>query len=73
MTNRAEVDHDICTGYAECARMAPSAFALNGDNQSEYVTNDDTSDELLLAAAQECPTNAIRVLSPDDAVVYDSA
>lgn len=74
MTDRAEVDHSICAGYAECARMAPAAFALNENNQSEPLARSaEVSDELLLAAAQECPTNAIRILASNGDVVYDSA
>src|SRR6185312_2099351 len=37
MSYHAEVDHSICTGYAECARIAPEAFKLNENNQSEPV------------------------------------
>lgn len=71
--NRAEVDHEVCAGYAECARLVPTAFRINDDNQGDYVAGSDAPDELLLAAAEHCPTNAIRVLSPDNAVVYESA
>jgi ferredoxin len=72
--NRAEVDHSICTGYAECARMAPGAFQLNSDNLSEFIDPPtETTDAGLLAAAEECPTNAIRVVDEAGSVVYESA
>jgi ferredoxin len=72
MSYHAEVDHSICTGYAECARIAPAAFKLNENNQSEPVPSS-TPDDVLLVAAQECPTNAIRNVSDDGDVVYESA
>jgi ferredoxin len=74
MSYHAEVDHAICTGYAECARVAPAAFRLNADNQSEPLSGaTTTSHDVLLIAAQECPTNAIRIVSEDGDVVYESA
>jgi ferredoxin len=74
MSLRAEVDHDICIGYAECARVASQAFRLNDDNQSEPIPGTPGStDELLLAAAQECPANAIRLISSEGKIVYSSA
>jgi ferredoxin len=69
----AAVDHDVCVGYAECARMAPAAFRLNLANQSEYIAGSDVSDELLVEAAEECPVNAIRVTDAEGSVVFASA
>jgi ferredoxin len=63
MTLRAEVDHDMCIGYAECARVAASAFRINDANQSEAIPGAaGVTDEDLRAAARECPANAIRLL-----------
>lgn len=73
MSYRAEVDHGLCTGYTECSRIAPNAFRLNADNQSEPIDSPaDTTDDALLTAAQSCPTNAIRILAEDASVVYES-
>jgi ferredoxin len=72
MSFHAEVDHTVCTGYAECARIAPTGFKLNENNQSEPLESS-TPDDVLLTAAQECPTNAIRIVSDDGDVVYESA
>jgi ferredoxin len=74
MSLRAEVDHDVCIGYAECARVASQAFRLNDDNQSEPIPGTSGgTDELLLAAARECPANAIRLISSEGKIVYSSA
>lgn len=74
MSLHAEVDHDVCIGYAECARVASQAFRLNDDNQSEPIPGTSGgTDELLLAAARECPANAIRLISSEGKIVYSSA
>lgn len=74
MSLRAEVDHDLCIGYAECVRIAPEAFLLNEDNQSEPIPDaPEVSDVTLLEAARECPSNAIRILSSEGEIVYSSA
>lgn len=74
MSLRAEVDHDLCIGYGECARIASEAFRLNEDNQSEPIPDaSEASDESLLEAARECPANAIRILSSKGEIVYSSA
>lgn len=73
MNLRAEVDHELCSGYAECTRIAPSAFRINAGNQSEPIKGAaDVPDELLLAAARECPTSSIRVVSASGEVIYES-
>jgi ferredoxin len=70
MSLRAEVDHGLCIGYAECARIASEAFRLNDANQSEPITGaSGVSDEILMAAAMECPANAIRVVSSEGEIV----
>jgi ferredoxin len=74
MSLRAEVDHELCIGYAECARIASQAFRLNEANQSEPIPDaPDVSDEDLMAAARECPANAIRILSSEGEIIYSSA
>ncbi len=73
MTLRAEVDHDMCIGYAECSRVAPTAFRLNDANQSEVIpAAAGVTDEDLMAAARECPANAIRLLAGEDETIDSS-
>lgn len=71
MTPRAEVDHDVCAGFSECVRISPGRFRLNADNQSEPVVSEEGANvDELIAAAEQCPTQAISVYSDDDTAIY---
>ncbi len=74
MGYRAEVDEDLCVGSGDCVRIAQRAFAI--DERVGWAITlpgiESTDDATILHAAEECPTNAIRVLDPEGAVVFDS-
>lgn len=57
------VDEDRCVGSGECARVAPTAFALDEDEGLAVVldTARATPPEQLERAVRECPTGAIRL------------
>ncbi len=59
---RVQVRYDRCEGHAECAKIAPSVFAI-GDDDEQVRLIDETPDEALRAdialAARRCPTQAI--------------
>jgi ferredoxin len=69
------VDPELCIGSAECVRLAGGAFAIDEDlgvsvPQPAAAT---ASVDLLVAAARNCPTNAIAVRDADGAVLVASA
>lgn len=69
-----EVDHDLCTGYAECQRTAGGAFEMDDDNQSLPTSAAASTDvDLLLRAARQCPMNAISVCDESGTVLFASA
>ena len=67
MTYLVEIDEDACAAHGDCVEVAPNVFAL-GDIAEVIGTG---SDEELLAAAEACPSTAIRVIDADSsAQVY---
>jgi ferredoxin len=57
---RIAVDRDVCVGSGSCAGIAPGHFRLDRDRScaiKEWVE----PDELVLDAADSCPTEAISV------------
>jgi ferredoxin len=63
VTVRVSIDPDLCTGSTECVRMLPAAFELDDEAGVSHPLPDAPAvpvDELV-AAARNCPTNAISV------------
>lgn len=55
-----EIDEDACAAHGDCVDVAPDVFEL-GDVAHVIGT---APDELLLAAAEACPSTAIRIIEP---------
>jgi ferredoxin len=72
---RVSVDEELCVGTGDCARIAPTAFEIDDDrNVSIPLPAAAATDvALLLQAARNCPTQAIRVIGDDGAVLHESA
>jgi ferredoxin len=61
------VDERACAAHGDCVETAPDVFELH-DVARVIGTG---PDELLLAAAEACPSSAIRILDPaSDAQIY---
>jgi ferredoxin len=58
MTFLIEIDADACAAHGDCVDVAPEVFTL--DEVAEVIGHG--PDELVLAAAQSCPSAAIRIL-----------
>jgi ferredoxin len=61
MSYMARIDEDACSAHGDCADLAPEVFEV-GDVARVIGTG---PDELLLAAAEVCPTTAIRIVDQD--------
>jgi ferredoxin len=61
MTYVVEIDEDACAAHGDCVDVAPDVFEL-GD---VAVVIGSGPDELLLKAAEACPSTAIRLLDAD--------
>ena len=55
----ATVDRSLCVGSGPCFVLAPRAFGLDESMKAVVLNTRDESEESLLAAACECPTQAI--------------
>lgn len=60
MTYLVEIDEDGCAAHGDCVDLAPAVFRLD-DIASVIGTG---PDDLLLAAAEACPSTAIRIIDP---------
>jgi ferredoxin len=63
MSYLVEIDESACAAHGDCVEIAPQVFALN-DVAQVIGTG---PDELLLAAAEACPSAAIRILDAQSA------
>jgi ferredoxin len=58
MTYLASVDVDACAAHGDCADLAPEVFEV--EEVARIIGTG--PDELMLAAAELCPTTAIRIV-----------
>jgi ferredoxin len=61
MSYSVEVDDSACAAHGDCVELAPEIFAL----EDVAVVIGSGPDELALAAAEACPSTAIRLLDAD--------
>lgn len=67
MTYLAEIDENACAAHGDCVEIAPEVFEL-GDVAQVVGPG---ADDLLLAAAEACPSTAIRIVDAETAdLVY---
>lgn len=67
MTYVVEIDESACAAHGDCVEIAPEVFELG--EVAQVVGHG--PDDLLLAAAEACPSAAIRIVSAETAdLVY---
>ncbi|MEU0024331.1 ferredoxin [Streptomyces sp. NPDC006335] len=54
-----EVDRSLCIGSAQCVHTAPDGFRLDTARQSHPAGPETDANEKVLAAAENCPVEAI--------------
>lgn len=54
-----EVKIDLCIGAASCVAIAANTFQLDEANKVYILETDWDQDDIIMAAAQSCPTFAI--------------
>ena len=63
MTPKAIIDERACAAHGDCLEVAPQAFALSGDDVAMVIGS--APGDLLVAAAEACPSVAISVIDAD--------
>ena len=67
MSYTVEIDESACAAHGDCVEIAPEVFIL--EDVARVVG--DGADELLIAAAEACPSTAIRIVDLESAqLVY---
>jgi ferredoxin len=68
------IDPELCIGSGDCGRLVPDAFELREDLGVSVPrpAAADTDPDLLVRAAINCPTQAIRVVASDGTVLHAS-
>lgn len=61
------IDDTACAAHGDCVDVAPDVFSLDGDVATVVGTG---TDQLIMAAAEACPSVAIAVLDASGAQVY---
>jgi len=61
MVLEIDVDRDACMGSGNCVFAAPGVFDLDDDSIARVVDPAASTEEAVLTAARQCPTNAITV------------
>ncbi|WP_328678421.1 ferredoxin [Streptomyces sp. NBC_00322] len=56
-----EVDRSVCIGSGMCVGHAPDGFWLDSGRQSHPRAEDADANERILAAAENCPVEAIAI------------
>ena len=71
----AAIDPDLCIGSTECNRIAASAFRLDEEAGVSVVLDGaaTTDEDVLLRAAEACPTQAIRLVGDGGSIIHESA
>lgn len=81
-----KIDRDLCIGAASCVAVYPDVFEIDGENKAvlkradEENTSEETDvkaldvasvdDDMLLLAAQSCPTAAIFLFDEEGNQVF---
>ncbi|MXM62725.1 ferredoxin [Streptomyces sp. HUCO-GS316] len=58
---QVEVDRSLCIGSAQCVHHARDGFRLDAGRQSHPVEAEADANEKILAAAENCPVEAIMI------------
>jgi ferredoxin len=61
MSYKVKVIRDKCIGAASCVAVAPKTFKMDKENKAVVLKGAHDADDVVLLAAQSCPTAAIEV------------
>ena len=61
---RVVVDHELCEGNAECAKLAPEVFVVGDDDQAQLLMErpPEALRAKVQAAVRRCPRQALSIV-----------
>lgn len=62
---RIEIDRHLCYGFGDCLNSAPGVFDLDSEEKAIVADQAAQSRETILAAANDCPVEAIFIYAAD--------
>jgi ferredoxin len=62
---RLELNQSKCQAYGKCAATAPAFFTLDDNRKVRLVGNGETTDDVVVKAAQSCPYRVITVVDAE--------
>ena len=63
---RIVIDHSLCSGFGDCAELAPEVFELESEGRA-FLRAGESDDPAVLDAAAACPMGAISVVQVEAA------
>jgi len=67
---RIEIDRELCYGFGDCVSSAPEVFDLDSEDKAVVIDPDGLGRDEILAAAQNCPVDAIILIDDDGSQLF---
>ncbi|MGD0328683.1 MAG: ferredoxin [Minisyncoccia bacterium] len=64
------IDRDLCIGAVSCVAVSSETFELDGENKVVAKGPDAADDDMLIMAAESCPTKAILLFDKDGRQIF---
>lgn len=64
------VDRDLCIGAASCIAVSGDTFELDGENKVVVKGADAADDDVVIMAAESCPTKAISLFDQNGTKIF---
>ena len=62
---KVTVIRNLCIGAASCVAISPNIFKLDGENKAVIQEGQTDAEEIILMAAQSCPTKAVVIFDTE--------
>ena len=70
---KIEIDREACIGDQACVNDAPETFEIDDENIAKVKNDQGNPAEDILSAAQNCPTDAIKLFDESGKQVWPEA
>jgi len=67
---KIEIDRERCIGAGDCVIEAPAVFELDSFGKAVLLDPASADKDRVLAAAESCPVDAIKVFDDDGKQIY---